>query len=562
MASKANPAATMDGPSTLIPGGSYFYDGSPFNSDRGGVVYSPDGRILSVAEPKCVPDVGYDGPVYVPFKGHILPGNRVAEIHITSSARHMLAKVGHGFEWELPVIDAVTGEVKCVTACDSNGKTIFLGKSGELSSPYVKITPEAHNYVTELGITPADTVDELSHNMIIGVSDVVRTIVADGGLPLATDVVGHRKMGPPERSTDKYLTSTIDWLASHGHFTEECPIESFFVAYAAQFHRDILNTEAAIRAAGFMQSANVILAAVGVNGPFYQGKRYIKQAPNFSDTQWAILRDRGLTKSDFIGSRLSWRGTLMNVVSPSAGTWREMPPTKVHGYLGYCHDKLFSGKASSSDRSTANHGDRLRLTIGKNGTFENLSQPNVPCLHSQISALLVWNAIFTSVEEMVVKGEDPREIAPFLFGASIEQARRERMLTDKLGADVLRNGKPLYEAKDEVRRVAEYSKFNYLPKFYMDWHLKSYASGATTKMAIKRWCAKTGSPPGMQAFHELGIGAPAYYAIARYEYLKKKHPELSESDIIRDCNIESGQALVNEVETARKDIDLKKWQSN
>ncbi len=331
------------------------------------------------------------------------------------------------------------------------------------------------------------------------------------------------------------------------------------MAYAAQFHRDIRDTEAAVRAAMFMQSANVVLAAVGVNGPFFLGQRTVRQAPEFHTKQWEVLKARGLTRQEFIGQRLSWRGTLMNVVSPSAGTWQEVPPTQLHAYLGYCHDKLLSGRASSSDRSVAHHGDRLRLTIGETGTFENLSQPNVPCLHSQISALVVWNGIFTSVEEMLLKGEDPRDIAPFLFGANVEQARTERMLVDRFGADVLRNGRPLYSAKNEIRRVAAYSKRNRLPKFYLDWHLRAYASKEDTMRAIRRWCSDTGNPPGMQAYHDIGIGAPAYYTIARYNYLKRTHPGLSESSIIRDCNLDNGKALAREVAMARKHLHLERW---
>jgi len=560
MTTKANPAASKHNPPVLIPGGSYFYDGTPFSRERGGVVYASGGKVLSVAEPGCVPDIGYDGPTCEPFKGHLLPCNRVAELRIVEGSYDDQTEPGYGFEWELPIVDAKTGETKSVTARDQNGRTVFLGRLQQLASKYVNITPEAHTYVAELGITPANSIDELSHNMIVGVSEAIHAIVADGGLPVATDVIGHRKMGRPESSTDEYLMSTIAWLASQAYFTDDFPIETFFVAYAAQFHRDIRNTEAAVRAAGFMQSANVVLAAVGANGPFFLGKRKVDQIPEFGKKQWAVLRNRGLGKDDFNGERLSWRGTLMNVVSPSAGTWREMPPTEIFEYLGYCHDKLRTGQASSIDRSVANHGDRLRLTIGASGTFENLSQPNVPSLHSQISALVVWNAIFTSVEEMIMKGEDPRDVAPFLFGATLEQARKERISADLLGPDALRNGKPLYKARDEVRRVAEYSKRNCLPDFYIDWHLRSYASADETRSVIRQWCAETGNPPSMQAFHELGIGAPAHYVIARYNYLKEQFPDLSETEIIRDCNIDNGQALVREVEMAQKNLRLKRWQ--
>jgi hypothetical protein len=559
MTNKANPAASIHNSPVLIPGGSYFHDGSPFNRQQGGIVYAPDGRILSVAEPGCVPDTGYTGPVFTPFKGHLLPSNRVAELRIASNAPTEPIKLGYGFEWELPVVDAKTGEVKAVTAVNANGRTEFLGKLGKLSGKYGKVTAEAHNYVAELGVEPASSLDEMSYNMIMGVSEMVEAIVADGGLPVPVDVVGHRKMGMSERSTDRYVSSTTNWLAGHGHFTQDFPIDTFLVAYAAQFHRDIRDTEAAVQAAGLMQSANVVLAAIGVNGPFFLGKRTIYDEPDFNDEQWEVLQNRGLNRGDLVGERLSWRSTLRNIVSPSAGTWREMPPSEVNEYLGYCHNKLLAGKASSCDRSAANHGDRLRLTIGKTGTFENLSQPNVPSLHSQISALVVWNAIFTSVEEMILKGDDPREVAPFLFGATLEQARKERLLTDRLGADVFRGGKPLYMAKEEVRQVAERSKLNELTKFYLEWHLRSYASGATTVKAIRRWCSETGSAPSMQAFHELGIGAPAYYAIERYKYLHELHPELSESDIIQDCNLDNGRAFVREVEMARKNIELKRW---
>lgn len=562
MTNKANPAASIHSQPVLIPGGSYFYDGAPFNHRQGGIVYLSDGRILSVAEPGCVPDTGYSGPTYVPFEGHLLPSNRVSELRLASNTFAKPMDIGHGFEWELPVVDAKTGEVKTVTTSAKDGKTTFLGRLGKLSSKYAKVTHEAQNYVAEIGIEPADNIDELTYNMVMGVGDVVNAIVADGGLPVPVDVVGHRKMGIAERSPDKYISSTTNWLAKHGHFTQNFPIDTFQVAYAAQFHRDIRDTEAAVQAAGFMQSANVVLAAVGVNGPFFMGKLSVDEDPDFSEAQWDVLRSRGLDRSGLTGERLSWRGTLRNVVSPSAGTWREMPPTEVRQYLGFCHNKLTNGKVSSSDRSVASHGDRLRLTIGKTGTFENLSQPNVPSLHSQISALVVWNAIFTSVEEMILKGEDPRKVAPFLFGATLEQARKERLLTDRLGAGVLRNGRPLYMAKSEVRRVATYSKLNELTKFYLDWHLRSYASRSETIKAIRQWCSETGNPPGMQAFHELGIGAPAYYAIERYAYHRERHPKMSEHDIIRECNLDNGRAFVRELEAAQQNIGLKRWRKD
>ncbi len=228
MTTKANPAANLNGEPVLIPGGSYFYNGAPFNRTQGGIVYTSDGKIFSVANPECVPDVGYDGPVYRPFAGHLIPGNRAAELRIVKEIGDESSSIGHGFEWELPVIDAETGEVKEVTTTGPNGETKFRGKLGQLSSNYVNVTPEAHRYVAELGIAPANTVDELSYNMIMGTSDAVTAIVADGGLPLATDVVGHRKMGTTEASPDKYLTSTIRWMASQGHFNEEFRLNTKF----------------------------------------------------------------------------------------------------------------------------------------------------------------------------------------------------------------------------------------------------------------------------------------------------------------------------------------------
>jgi hypothetical protein len=64
----------------------------------------------------------------------------------------------------------------------------------------------------------------------------------------------------------------------------------------------------------------------------------------------------------------------------------------------------------------------------------------------------------------------------------------------------------------------------------------------------------------MQAYHDLGIGAPAYYALEYYRYLRERNPRFTDEAAIRECNIDNGLALVREVETAYKKMTVQHWQ--
>jgi len=77
----------------------------------------------------------------------------------------------------------------------------------------------------------------------------------------------------------------------------------------------------------------------------------------------------------------------------------------------------------------------------------------------------------------------------------------------------------------------------------------SFARGelTATLQALGTWMKRNRQPPSMQAFHDTGVGIPAVYVHALYDALRSSHPEHSEADVIRLCELDIGSSFMRHV---------------
>jgi hypothetical protein len=538
---KANSAADNSGEAVGFSTGSRFRSGEAFDPAQGGMVTTPDGNVYSVSHPNRVPDGGYRGPdrdgdtVFV-------AKNRIGKVALGIGDEK---GVPNGFEDEFTALDAKDGRLARVAYLDENGNHYFAGKLGKVG----RLTQELYNFSVEWNSPKTYSAAETRTTIAQGVAEVVDAGAADGKLIAPIEVIGQQALGKEHSNPDKYVQFTSDYMPAQSGF----PLEETFAVNAAQALRGTKEGLAVIsKAAYYMQFVNPLLAAKTLAGPFYAGVRETTQLPDFSDHQQRHMQKVEIQPNDLAGKFMSRRYVLRRIGSPSAGTWLTPPPETEKDYLDAAHTNLHNQQISSVDRLMGEHTDRARVVLG---AFENCSLGNVGDLDKMSVDAIVANAIYSSVEQMVARGQKPEELFPDIFGyarlgkqRALQKAHQSNLNIHRLGMDAFYNGKPVHDYGERLLALARYGEIRRVPNWAIGDFLSSYISTQKTRETLYDWCRQTGQPPSMEAFHQTGVGIPAVYLHEIFDYNREKYPNLPEADIIQLCDLDLARSFVRDVD--------------
>lgn len=298
------------------------------------------------------------------------------------------------------------------------------------------------------------------------------------------------------------------------------------------------------------QFVNPLLAAPTLDGAFYAGSRTMNMA-GFTEQQLRHMKHVGITPQDLRGPAISHRYKLRRLGSPSAGIWMRRQPATEEEYYAQAHQALHTKRASSADRLMGEHTDRLRETLG---TRESSNQGNVGHLDKMPAHGLAANAVYSSIEGMLARGEQPERIFPELF-AWAREGEQGLHKADRLSLDVHRrsmdaryNGKPVHDYAGQLWALAQYRNDGGVPEWAAGDFFSSYVPNEFTRKNLRAWCRETGKAPSMAAFYETGIGVPGVYSHEIFNYFREKYPAEPESEIIRRCELDKALAWQRHVE--------------
>jgi hypothetical protein len=538
---KANSAADSSGEAVGFPAGSRFRGGEAFHPSQGGMVTTPDGSLYSVSHPNRVPNGGYDGPTRE-GDTFFIAKNRIGEVALGSSDGK---GVPNGFEDEFTALDADDGRLARVAYVNKDGSHYFSGKLGEVG----RLTQELYNFSVEWNSPKTYSAAETRETIVQGLAEVVDAGAADGKLIAPIEVIGQQALGKEHSNPDKYVQFTSDYMPTQSGF----PLEETFAVNAAQALRGTKEKLAVVtKAAYYMQFVNPLLTAKTLAGPFYAGSRETTKLSEFSDHQQRHMQEVGVTPNDLLGKFMSRRYVLRRVGSPSAGTWLAPPPETEEEYLDQAHTDLQSQRISSVDRLMGEHTDRARLVLG---AFENCSLGNVGDLDKMTCDAIVANAIYSSVEQMIARGQKPEALFPDIFGythlgkkRALQKAHESNLNIHRFGMDAFYNGKPAHAYGERLLELARFGEKRRVPNWAIGDFLSSYVSNQKTRDTLYNWCRQTGQAPSMEAFHQTGIGIPAVYLHEIFNYNHQKYPNLPEADIIRLCDLDLARSFVRDVD--------------
>lgn len=539
MSEKTNTAANLSRHTYSVSRDAQFLCGATFDPSRGGIVRLADNSLLSVSDPKRVPDAK---PIKRPTKHedqYLIAANRVGRINLSTTSA---TRSSYGLEWEFVVLDR-RGKLHPVQAIDAAGEPTFMDGLQEIPN----VTHEFHRFALELGVPVSHSWMQAKRNLLPALHQIVVALAANNLVLAPLDIVGS-PLSNADRGSHPYMTYIADFMFRNSGF----PMEEVYAMYGIQSHCGLKHTSTSIQAGYYMQFINPLLAAATLGGPFYRGYRELLSPPVFTDEQYHHLERVGLTPEDFVGRFMSRRYLLRRAASPSAGTWRERPPITCEGYLDAAHTALSNGKIFSIDRLMGEQTDRLRLSIPPNGTFENCSFGNVGNVLKAEGLQLVSCVLFETIEHILQHNQKPERLFPLLFAdLTLEQAHRDNLLIHRYGMDakVIRAGNE-YTVEIlglELRRMLHFLPKQHIPKVTEEWFFASYTSSSKTRDSLKRWCARTGQNPSLEAFHQTGTGIPAIYLNEVYDDLMKRCPNLTEAEVIRQCELDLGQAFMQDV---------------
>jgi hypothetical protein len=295
-------------------------------------------------------------------------------------------------------------------------------------------------------------------------------------------------------------------------------------------------------------------AAASFSGPLLHGGIEKVLSDQLTTEQKAHLDEQGFNAADLQPGSASWRYILRCIGSSSGGAWRQDIPTDWDGTILYAHEKLRQGDIPTIDRLPGLHSNlRPRFTLaGSRGTYEDCTPDTYAGNLEKIEAAqLFYGASMRELERLVASGQDPRQKYPEIYspiGGQMARKANHRRNIDVFrgGMDAWVNGKQVHAHFPDLARLAAMGGASDAVISEMS---TSYVSNKYTVSSIRQWCRRNGvRVPSMQAFYDTGVGTPNVYMSVRAEALRELQPQLTEDEVIRNCELDMAVTFMRQWE--------------
>lgn len=525
---KANPTAATGELPVIFPEGTTFIDGRPLTGDGGGMVHH-DGTYYSVAAPALAP--GHEPISQTPDGKVAVPYNRTGRATFLNGTASKETTMGAELEW------------------------IRLDEEGyyaDLSHEELMQIAELFSFMGESGTPVTSDPDELERfywNMVHEGVDAA----ARAKQYMAAPAVFGQPVRADQINPHPYVRHVSGEMAARTGFDTV----QMFRAAGAQAHTGITNTMAGVLASEAMQYLSPLLMAPTMAGPAVRGGIAGNlNAAEFTPQQQAHMERMGVRRDDLSDPYQSYRHLLRLLGSPSAGPWQTSPPSTVEGYVIGANDKLRRGKINTLDRFNGWHSDRARIVFdNKSGvnTNENCAPDTALANVRVLSPLHVANsAIFSALERMAKRGNDPREKVADTLGISGLNPEERLQVVGRIALKVARYGNDAktYKGKtpgqwlrgsDGMFKLAEEAPHLQINADRQQRLQRAYATQEESWAEIEAWRTRNGNGPVTpHAYFDLNLGTPATYMNMHLNHLLETHtPEQA----VRLMELATGMAL-------------------
>ncbi|HSW98904.1 MAG TPA: hypothetical protein VLF71_03640 [Candidatus Saccharimonadales bacterium] len=523
---KANPNANDGRPPIILGLDARFVDGRPLSASDGGIVVAPEG-IFSIARQDMAP--GTPAAELQPDGRWAVPAIRTGRATFLEDGR--MQPTTYGAELE-------------------GARLNPDGTYGRLSPQELDDVKELYGHMDESGTAPTADQAEFEQRFWDMAHGMVDAATAAGQLAASLSVFGQHDFGPEHANPHSYVGHVTRLMEERTGFNTTAT----FRTAGAQAHTGVSDTMAAVEAAEALQYLGPILAAPTLAGPLLRGGIANLTHATATPEQRAHMAASSVSASALGRPALSWRYLLRVLGSPSAGVWRRPAADTKEEYLQRANDQLAAGEINNVDRTHGWHADRVRVVLDGKGanTIEDCSADTALGNPEVLVPLLLLRAgLTTALEEMAMRGRDPREVVARVLGTTA-LSREERLRlahntmlhhVSRYGNDAQAYGRKPGGWLPTLLEIARQAPFTKLTPAQTAQLRRSFKTAAETRGAANRWCIDNGADaPTAQTWFDLGgLNNPAVYMLEHYKALVRqgKTPEQA----IRAVELSAGQAL-------------------